>query len=201
MFYCFCVEKQKEENVTDDIRAIVNSELIEKFQSKRELDVSISKMNCSVENNQPQDIKDNTVDGAQAINIQYEKSEFERSLLEYERIIPIQDVSHSVSGNCVELLITVARKTAYILHWLDGINKVTNTEINKPSILELLRENHDYDETVDTSKEIQLRGASQKSSNSNKFRMRNRHDSGYRNEVNNINNIIFYLWYIHETLI
>lgn len=178
-------------NVTNDIHAIVN-ELIEKFQSKNEFVVSTSEINYFVEN-QSRDIKNNMVSDAQAINIQQEKSEFERSLLEYERIISIEDIPRPVSEKYVKLLKKVATKTAYILYWLDGVNKVTDAEINKPSILELLRENNDdYNESVNTnpSKEIQLRGASQKSSNSNKFRMRNKHNSGFYNQVSSINSII-----------
>jgi len=170
--------------------------LIEKSRSKYELVVSTSEINYFVEN-QLRDIKNNMVSDAQAINIQQKKSEFERSLLEYERIMSIEDIPRPVSEKYVKLLTKVAKKTAYILHWLDDVNKVTDAEINKPSILELLRENHDdYDESVNTnpSKEIQLRDASQKSSNnSNKFRMRNKHNFGFYNEVNSINNIIFHL--------
>ncbi|XP_071571220.1 uncharacterized protein [Temnothorax nylanderi] len=179
-------QQNVEADVADDVRTIVDTnirnKLIEKSQSKREQVVPILGINLYVKKlaiMQSQAIKDNTANNANkaivTVDTRHEESQFEKSLVEYENIIPIQDLPRVMPGNYEELVIKLARKTAYVLHWLDGVNKAKDTKNIKPSILELLREDQDYQSVdINCSKEIQLRDASQKSSNSNKFRNRNR---------------------------
>lgn len=181
-----------EENITDDIREIVSTniqnELIEESQSELKIDASVSGMNCCAEH-ESQNIKEtseNTENDIQAIvqkNLR-EQSQFERSLLEYERIIPIQDCPRFMSGKYVEILTTVAKKTAYILHWLDGVNKAKDTKKNKPSILELLQEdyNNDQSDSSNCCEDIKLQNP--KPLDDNKFRVQNKceENRGYYNE-------------------
>ncbi|EGI69530.1 Myosin-1 [Acromyrmex echinatior] len=193
-----------EENITDDIREIVSTniqnELIEESQSELKIDASVSGMNCCAEH-ESQNIKEtseNTENDIQAIvqkNLR-EQSQFERSLLEYERIIPIQDCPRFMSGKYVEILTTVAKKTAYILHWLDGVNKAKDTKKNKPSILELLQEdyNNDQSDSSNCCEDIKLQNP--KPLDDNKFRVQNKceENRGYYNEASSINNIVLYLF-------
>ncbi|KAL0127030.1 hypothetical protein PUN28_005397 [Cardiocondyla obscurior] len=133
--------------------------------------------------NQPQQ---NNAQAIVPVNVQHDKSRFEKSLLERERIILIQDISRYISGNCIEILMPIARKNAYILHWLDGVNKLEDTKNIKPLLLERLRKdcNHNHLVDVNYSKEIQLRDTSHKFSYVNKFRTRNTYEkhSRYYNE-------------------
>lgn len=193
------MQRKIEENVIDDVRAIninIQNKLIEKSQLECQHVTSTSEINFNAEKHQPQDIKDNMANNTRAfvtINIEHEQSELERSLLEYERVI--EDCPCFMSRNYIELLTKIAKKTAYILHWLDGVNKATNTKNIKPSILDQLRD-HSYGQSIDThcSNKIQLRGALHKLSN-NKFRIRNKWEknTGYYNEASNINNIIYFI--------
>lgn len=182
-----------EENITDDTREIVSTniqnELIEESQSELTV-ASVSGMNCCAEQYESQDIKEtseNTKNDTQAIvkkNL-HEQSQFERSLLEYERIIPIQDCPRFMSERYIEILTTVAKKTAYILHWLDGVNKAKDTKENKPSILEQLREdyNNDQSDSSNCCEDIQLQD--HKPLDDDKFHVQNKREEnrGYYNEV------------------
>ncbi|KYQ51040.1 Myosin-1 [Trachymyrmex zeteki] len=181
-----------EENITDDTREIVSTniqnELIEESQSELTV-ASVSGMNCCAEQYESQDIKEtseNTKNDTQAIvkkNL-HEQSQFERSLLEYERIIPIQDCPRFMSERYIEILTTVAKKTAYILHWLDGVNKAKDTKENKPSILEQLREdyNNDQSDSSNCCEDIQLQD--HKPLDDDKFHVQNKREEnrGYYNE-------------------
>ncbi|XP_011869865.1 PREDICTED: myosin ID heavy chain-like [Vollenhovia emeryi] len=179
------VQQSIKENVPDDIPAIgpvntnIRNELIKKSQSEHV--VPMSGTNASVEKRQPQDTKDNMANNAETIgtvSTRSEQSPLERSLLEYENILPIdstQDYVRGASKRRVNLLTKLIKKSAYILHWLDGISAATNTENIKPSLLEQLRESHNYNQSDDAScsKETQSQDAPHKSSNNNKLRKRN----------------------------
>lgn len=192
------MQRKIEENVID---INIRSKLIEKCQLEYEHVAPISGMNLNAEKHP--DINDNTANNTQAIvtvSIPHEQSEFEKSLLEYERII--ENCPRSVSGSYIELLTKIAKKTAYILHWLDDVNKATDTKNIKPSILEQLR-GHNYDQSIDIncSNKIQLRGALRKLSDNKKLRMRNKWEkrSGYYNEASSIGNVIYFIFlFIYE---
>jgi len=204
-----------EENTIDDTRENVSTniqnELIEESQSELKIVASVSGMNCAKQH-ESQDVKEtseNTENDIQMIvqkNLR-EQSQFERSLLEYERIIPIQDCPRFMSGKYgyVEILTTLAKKTAYILHWLDGVNKAKDTKKNKPSILELLREeyNNDQSDSSNCCEDIQLQN--HKSLDDNKFHVQNKceENRAYYNEASSINNMIYCTLsvYIHEKLL
>lgn len=187
------MQRKTEENVIDDVRAInIQNKSTEKSQLEYEHVAPISGINFDAE--KPQDMKDNNTRAIITVNIEREQSEFERSLLEYERII--EDCPRFMSGRYIELLTKIAKKTAFILHWLDGVNKATDTKNIKPSILDQLRD-HSYDQSIDINRnnEIQSRGVLHKPSNNNKLRIRNKWEkrSGYYNEASNVINIIYFI--------
>ncbi|XP_018378316.1 PREDICTED: myosin-1-like [Trachymyrmex cornetzi] len=182
-----------EENITDGTREIVSTniqnELIEESQSELKTVTSISGMNCCAKQHESQNIKEtskNTENDTQAIvkKNSREQSQFERSLLEYERIIPVQDCPRLMSGNYLKILTTLAKKTAYILHWLDGVNKANDTEENKPSILELIREdyNNDQSDSSNCCEDIPLQN--HKPLDDDKFHVQNKREEnhGYYNK-------------------
>jgi len=187
------------ENITNDVHTIVDTsiqnELVEKSQSELEAVEPVLGINHYAEKHKLQDIKENTENtknNAQPIvkiNI-HEQAQSERSLLEYERILSIEDYPSLVSEKYVNILTQIARKTAYVLHWLDGVNKAKDTKNIKPSILEQLRGNPDQSVNTKCSKNIQLR--EHKPSDNNKFCMQNKRKEnlGYYNEASNLTLII-----------
>lgn len=144
-----------------------------------------------------QDMQENMEDAknnSQAI-IKYQPSRFERALLEYERVIPIEDVPQFVpTGKYIEMLMNIAKKTAYTLHWLDGVRNV------KPSILELLREEYNYNHSIDgdCTKDIQLQ--EHKPSNNEKRRKYTRNRRGKTHEHYNEEEDMYVIQYGNFTL-
>ncbi|XP_039302483.1 myosin-K heavy chain isoform X2 [Solenopsis invicta] len=169
------------------------------------------KYKINTENQLQKNLEENIVNDKR-ISVQYEQSQFEKSLSEFEQIIPVQDIPFSISGNYGEMVVRIAKKTAYILNWLDDVNREKDSK-NYTSILEQLRENYsDQSDNSNCNQDNQARGASHKfadddnndgHNNNNKLHnnnlcMRNRHEKnlGYFNEVSSINNNIFYIYYI-----
>jgi len=183
------------EDTTNDVHTIVDTsiqnELIEKSQSELKAVEPVSGTNFYAEKHKLQDIKENTenmknnVQPIVKINI-HEQVQSERSLLEYERILLIEDYPSLVSEKYIDILTQIARKTAYVLHWLDGVNKAKDTKDNKSSILEQLRGNPDQSVNTKCSKHIQFR--EHKPSDNNKFCMQNKREKnlGYYNEASNL---------------
>ncbi|XP_018394214.1 PREDICTED: myosin ID heavy chain-like [Cyphomyrmex costatus] len=184
-----------EEDITDDTQEIVSTniqnEVIEESQLELKTVVPVSRMNCCAEQHESQNIKgtsENMEHDAQAIvkkNL-HEQSQFERSLSKYERILPIQDYLRFVSGKRVKILTRLVKRTAYVLHWLDDVNKAKNTKKNKSSILQLLREDNSNNESDSNSiyEDIQLQDHKSLESLDDKFHMQNKHEEnlGHYNE-------------------
>ncbi|XP_028049688.2 unconventional myosin-XIX [Monomorium pharaonis] len=185
-----------DKNVSNEIHAIFNtSESIEKSESETK-NVMFAERTLDAGNHQLQEnVKKNTVNDTQTI-VKREQSQFEKSLLEYESIIPVQDIPrYLLSGKHV--VTTIVRKTAYILNWLDGVKRTENSGNCTPSILKQLRE--DYSDQSDNINYINNCGIQScdasrkflvKNNNTNdkylnnKFCMRNRRENnpGHYNE-------------------
>lgn len=186
-----------EKNIISDVRAIVNTSIENKLNETSELkcEQPILGINMYAEKNR-QDTKEYMANNAQAIvkvNTPNEQSQFERSLLEYERMIPIEDCPRFMYGNYVEMLTRIVRKTAYILHWLDGVNKAIDTKSIQISISEQPRISST--QSSNCNKDIRSRGTLHKQ-NSSMFRTRNKREKNYGdyNEASSIDNVIPYMF-------
>lgn len=184
-----------EKNVISDVCTVVNASIENELNGTSELEcmqvVPVLGINMYAEKYQ-QDTKKCMANNTQAIvkvNTQNEQSQFEKSLAEYERMIPIEDCPRFMYGNYIEMLTRISRKTAYILHWLDGVNKAIDTKSIKLSTSEQPRVS--CTQSINCNKDIRLWSASHKQ-DSSMFRTRNKRGKNCEdyNEASSIDNVI-----------